>query len=556
MLRFAALMGLVILLAARAFAGADDDFIAVYNLIQQADASRDAGQVGAARRAYADAQQKLAELHRSYPTWNERVIAYRQRYVAEKLAALPPDPNAAEPARPAAPATAPGVPAAELAPSGEVISQFNALNAQIAQLANEKKLLEAKLREALSAQPAPVDPRELQQAVERISTLQETNKVLLASLEQQQAERKNLVDKVVAEEAQSALNEANRQLLDQKLGANALAKEKAALEAELKRLQDGELKQLKGENRTLKSQVGELKSDTERGKQIADLSARLAKLQTKLDETSQQNEQLILDKGKLEKQLSDLRARQSEESIVRLSKLETDLAVARADASRINAHAEEVALQLQKEKGARTRLEEDNKSLTARVTALTDQLAAAKQAETSLAAEKAERAELEAQLKLAEERLAATRLVAAPPTDKAGAAAAAADPALVAQLKLLENEASRLRDSVRESFARESELKTLLTESDGQRVRLEQEKTDLLQKLKSAEQAAAATPRAADARTIRSLEAKVHDLEKQRDRLARKLAAASEKAAEAQDAVRRSRLGSPRDRAVEFRQGR
>ena len=548
-------MGLVIVLAARAFAGADDDFIAVYNLIQQADVSRDAGQVGAARRAYADAQQKLAELHRSYPTWNERVIAYRQRYVAEKLAALPPDPNAAEPAKPAAPVTAPGVPAAELAPSGEVISQFNALNSQIAQLANEKKLLEAKLREALSAQPAPVDPRELQQAVERISTLQETNKVLLATLEQQQAERKNLVDKVVAEEAQSALNEANRQLLDQKLGANALAKEKAALEAELKRLQDGELKQLKGENRTLKSQVGELKSDTERGKQIADLSARLAKLQTKLDETSQQNEQLILDKGKLEKQLNDLRARQSEESIVRLNKLETDLAVARADAGRINAHAEEVALQLQKEKGARTRLEEDNKSLTARVTALTDQLAAAKQVETSLAAEKAERAELEAQLKLAEERLAATKLVAAPPTDKGGAAVAA-DPALVAQLKLLENEASRLRDSVRESFARESELKTLLTESDGQRVRLEQEKADLLQKLKSAEQAAAATPRAADARTIRSLEAKVHDLEKQRDRLAKKLAAASEKAAEAQDAVRRSRLGSPRDRAVEFRLGR
>ncbi len=549
-------MGLVIALATRAFAGADDDFIVVYNLIQQADTSRDTGQVSVARRGYAEAQQKLAELRRSYPTWNERVIAYRLRYVAEKLASLPPDPNAAEPSKDPAPPAAPGVPASELAPSGEVISQFNALNAQISQLAGDKKLLESKLREALSAQPAPVDPKEFQQAVERISTLQETNKVLLATLEQQQAERKNLVDKVVAEEAQSALNEANRQLLDQKLGANALAKEKAALEAELKRLQDGELKQLKGENRTLKSQVGELKTDTERGKQIADLSARLTKLQAKLDETSQQNEQLILDKGKLEKQVNDLRARQSEESIVRMNKLETDLAVARADASRINAHAEEVAVQLQKEKGVRTRLEEDNKSLTARVTALTDQLAAAKQVETALAAEKAERTELEAQLKLAEERLAATKLAGPPPTDKNGATAAASDPTLVAQLKLLETEALRLRDSVRESFARESELKTLLTESDGQRLRLEQEKTDLLQRLKTAEQAAAATPRATDTRAIRSLEAKVHDLEKQRDQLAKKLAAASQQATDAQDAVRKYRLGSPRDRAVEFRQGR
>jgi hypothetical protein len=116
--------------------------------------------------------------------------------------------------------------------------------------------------------------------------------------------------------------------------------------------------------------------------------------------------------------------------------------------------------------------------------------------------------------------LAATRLAGAPATDKGGAPATASDPALATQLKLLENEATRLRDSVRESFARESELKTLLTESDGQRVRLEQEKTDLLQRLKSSEQLAAATPRAADARTIRSLEAKVRDLEKQRDQLA------------------------------------
>ncbi|HTH50244.1 MAG TPA: hypothetical protein VMB21_22215 [Candidatus Limnocylindria bacterium] len=556
MLRFAALMGLVVALALRARAGADDDFIAVYTLIQQADTSRESGQLSVARRAYSDAQLKLTELRRSYPTWNERVIAYRLRYVAEKLAALPPDPAAAEPASATPAPTAPGTPATELAPSGEVITQFNALNAQISQLAADKKLLEARLREALTAQPAPVDPRELQQAVERISTLQQTNKVLLASLEQQQAERKNLVEKVVAEEAQAALNEANRKLLDQQLGAGTLAKEKAALEAQLKQLQEGELKELKGENRTLKSQVGELKSDTERGRQIADLSARLAKLQTRLDETLRQNETLIVDKGKLEKQLNDMKARQTEESVVRMSKLETDLAVARADASRINAHAEDVALQLQKEKGVRGRLEEDNQALTARVSALTDQLAAAKSLETALAAEKTERAEVEAQLKLAEERLAATRLAAAPPEGKAGSPALAADPALGAQVKLLEAEASRLRDSVRDSRARETEMKTVLAESNVQRARLEEEKVDLLRRLKSAELAAAATPRAADARAIRSLESKVRELEKQRDELSKKLTTASQKAVTEQAAARKSRLGSPRDRVVEFHQGR
>ena len=548
MLRFVALMGLVAALAARAFAGADDDFIIVYNLIQQGDTSREAGQPAVARRAYADAQQKLAELRRSYPTWNERVIAYRIRYVAEKLAALPAGEPVPEVTRTEPATTAPGVPAGELAPSGEVITQFNALNAQISQLAGDKKLLEAKLREALTAQPAPVDPRELQQAVDRISTLQETNKVLLATLEVQQAERKNLVEKVVAEEAQAALNEANRQLLDQKLGANALAKEKAALETQLK--------QLKGENRTLTSQVGELKTDTERGKQIADLSARLAKLQTRLDETVQQNEVLIVDKGKLEKQLNELRARQTEESVLRMNKLETDLAVARADASRLSAHAEDVALLLQKEKGVRGRLEEDNKALTTRVSALTDQLAAAKSLETALATEKTERAEVEAQLKLAEERLAATKLAAAATEGKAGSAAPAADPALGAQVKLLEAEASRLRDSVRESHTRETEMKTVLAESNVQRARLEEEKVDLLRRLKSAEQAAAATPRAADARAIRSLESKVRELEKQREELSKKLATVSQKAVTEQAAARKNRLGSPRERVVEFHQGR
>lgn len=556
MLRFAARMGLIAALAVHAFAGADDDFIAIYNLIQQGDTSKDTGQLSIARRAYSDAQQKLGELRRSYPTWNERVIAYRLRYVAEKLASLPPDDATAEPAKNSPSPTAHGTPAGELAPSGEVITQFNALNAQITQLATDKKLLEAKLREALTAQPAPVDPRELQQAVERISTLQETNKVLLASLEQQQAERKNLVEKVVAEEAQAALNAANRQILDQKLGADALAKEKAALEAELKRLQDGELKQLKGENRTLKSQVGELKSDTEKGKQIADLSARLAKLQTRLDETVSQNEVLIADKAKLEKQLNDIRARQTEESIVRVNKLETDLAVAKADASRLSAQAEGIAVQLQKEKGIRGQLEEDNKALTARVTALTDQLAAAKTLETALAAEKTERAEVEAQLKAAEERLAAAKLVGTPSSGKPGEAAPTSDPALVAQLRVLETEATRLRDSVRESHARETEMKNLLTESNGQQARLEQEKTDLLKRLKAAEVAAAATPRAADTRTIRSLESKVRDLEKQREQLAKKLTLASQQAVADQTAARKNRLGAPRDRVVDFHLGR
>ena len=561
MLRSAVLSVLAVALLCRASAGADDDFIAAYNLIQQSDTFRETGQAGSARRGYAEALTRLRELQRSYPTWNERVIAYRLRYVAEKIGTLP-----ETAASGAAPADADAAPTAtttvrdpsELAPSGEVITQFNTLNTQITQLAADKKLLEAKLREALTAQPVPVDPRELQQAVEKISALQVTNKVLLASLEQQQAERKNLVEKVVAEEAQKALNDANRHLLAQKSGAAALAKEKADLEAALKRLQDGDLKQLKGENSTLKSQVTELRSETERGKLVADLSARLGKLQLKLDDTAKQNEQLLADKSKLEKQVDDLRARQSEEGIARINKLETDLAVARADAGRNAAKAEDIAVALDKEKTTRGRLEQDNRTLTARVTALTGELAAAKALETALAAEKTERAEVEAQLKAAEERLAATRL-AAPVPAKPGAAPeppSAGDAAVIAQLRVLEGETTRLRGSLRDSHARETELKTLLAEADGQRIRLEQDKVGLMKRLALAEQAAAATPAAKDGRTIRTLEAKVRELEQQRDTLAKKLVAAGRRVGTQLAAARTSRLGSPRDRVVEFYQER
>ncbi|MEI6358177.1 MAG: hypothetical protein WCP53_13915 [Verrucomicrobiota bacterium] len=562
MFRTAVLLALASALLWRASAGADDDFIAAYNLIQQSDTFRETGQVSSARRGYGEALSRLRDLQRSYPTWNERVIAYRLRYVTEKLGALPETPAAA--ALPAGSDATPTVAAtvrdpSELAPSGEVITQFNTLNTQITQLATEKKLLEAKLREALTAQPVPIDPRELQQAVERIGALQVTNKVLLASLEQQQAERKNLVDKVVAEEAQKALNEANRQLLAQKSGAAALAKEKTDLEAALKRLQEGDLKQLKGENSTLKSQVNELRSETERGKLVADLSARLGKLQIKLDDTAKQNGQLLADKAKLEKQVDDLRARQSEESIVRFNKLETDLAVARADAGRNAAKAEDIAVALDKEKSARGQLEQDNRTLTSRVTVLTGQLTAAKALEAALAAEKTERAEVEAQLKTAEERLAATRL-AAPTVAKTGGAIAeppsAGDAALTAQLRLLEGETTRLRGSLRDSHARETELKTLVAEADGQRIRLEQDKTVLMKRLALAEQAAAATPSAKDGRIIRTLEAKVRELEQQRDTLAKKLAAASRRVGTQLAAARSSRLGSPRDRVVEFYQER
>jgi hypothetical protein len=538
-------------LPGRVWAGADDDFIAIYNLIQQADSFRETGQVATAREAYGNAQRRLRELQRGYPTWNERVVNYRLRYVAEKMAALPESASRATPEPlPVTPRLDPGP-----APAGEVIEQFNSLTAEIGRLTSDKKLLEARLREALTAQPAPVDPREFQQAVEKIASLQATNRVLVTDLEKQQADRKNLVERVVAEEARAALNEANRQLLAQKTAASALQKERGELESQLKKLQDGELRQLKNDNATLKSQVTELRSDTERGRQVADLTARLGKLQAKMEEATRVNEQLGADKAKLEKQLDDIRSHQTEESIVRLNKLQTDLAVARAEAGRNAAKAEEIVGQLTREKSVRIRLEQDNQTLTARVSALTGQLEAAKSLEAALVTERTERAEVEAQLKAAERRLAA---VSAPrPAAGPGRVdAPAVDPAATAQLKLLEGEAVRLREALRDSHARESEIRTLLSEAEGQRLRAVQERTELARRLAQAEQLAAASPRAEDAKTIRSLEQRVRALERQRDELSRRILSANQRLTSQQAAARLQWNRTPRERAADFRVNR
>lgn len=508
--------------------GADDAFIRVYNLIQQADAHRETGQTSAARDAYAEAKEGLEVIRRNYPAWNERVVGYRIRYVGERLEALKSIPGAESRPQvgPRAPANGSSntAPTTALAPQGEVIAQFEQLNLQIERLAADKKLLEAKLREALTAQPAPVDPREFQSAIERITALQTTNKVLLASLEQQQAERRNLVDKVVAEEARAALNEANKSLLDQKVAAGRIEKQKQEIEARLKELQAGPLQNLQKENSTLKQQVSELKSDTERGKQVADLSARLSRLQIDLEETRKRNSALASEKAGLERQLEEIRARSSEESLTRIRQLESSLALAKANAERSVASAEQIAGALAKEKQARTDLELANQVLKTKVGELTrgseQRAQAVKTLEAALAAEKAEREAVRAELAAAERKLAAATAA----TTNSAAVDANVRSAEVATLR---TEVWKLRGSLKDGASREAELKSTLATEREFRERLAREKAALEKRLEAALKSGPSpeTPASAKDATkaLAKMETRVRKLEEERDALQQRL---------------------------------
>jgi len=546
-----------LLLAGVVWAGPDDDFVEIYQLIQSTDAARESGRFAEAREGYLRAQKLLQDLKRGHPTWNERVIAYRLRYVSEKLAILP-EPDPATPATPDRPAGA--TPAPTMPVEGEVVNQLRTLHSEIGQLRGEKQLLEAKLREALTAQPAPVDPRELQAAADRITQLQATNRFLTERLEVQQAERRNLVDQVLVEEARKALQAANEQLAVQTDKVVELERLRHSANEELQRLRSGDLQRLESENNALKSQVGELAASTDRGEQIANLAERVARLQTGLDAAQKENETLLAARATLERDLEDLRARQTEESLVRVRQLETDLAFARAEGERQGVRAVQLETRLQQEQGLRGVLERDNRSLSNRVAELTARGEDFDAVQRQLAAEREEREELEAQLQAADARLAALRTSSRPADGTVGSevpAAAPGDPAAppdaAARLEPLEAEAARLREALRQSRTRQNELLAAVAESEKSKARWERERQELLQSLKSLQGGPAARELATARKTIGTLESRVQRLEQERDALARRLGQLTRKSQNELQVARRLRMGSPREEAVRFR---
>jgi hypothetical protein len=68
--------------------GPDEQYVRIYQLVQEADRLNDSGQGRAAATKYIEAQEALTRFRGIYPGWNERVINYRLDYVATKLAPL------------------------------------------------------------------------------------------------------------------------------------------------------------------------------------------------------------------------------------------------------------------------------------------------------------------------------------------------------------------------------------------------------------------------------------------------------------------------------------
>lgn len=163
----------------------DDKYLKIYSLLEEADKLGGAGDTRQAVPKYLEVQNAIKELQASNPDWNSKLLTYRLDYISSRLEAL---------TKKAATNLSPATVQSETSEQAAT-RQLKALQGEISRLAAQNSLLEAKLREALSVQPAAADPRELTKAEERIKALQKERDLLAVSLEQAAARQASTATK-------------------------------------------------------------------------------------------------------------------------------------------------------------------------------------------------------------------------------------------------------------------------------------------------------------------------------------------------------------------------
>lgn len=288
---------------ARAQQAADDQYLVIHGLMEQGDALAGQGALAAAGTAYADALAQLQNFQKLFPNWHPDIVRFRLDDLAQKAAVFksPPVPTTAPPAKAETPApvTTENIRGLQ--------SLVDSLQAQLQSAVTENASLQARLREALAAQPATADPGELAAAREQIRSLMKENDLLKAS----HAAPKKTVAANTNELARALQQKADyaQKFSTAQARAETLAAENAALRENLSAATNAEsaaLHRLRGENEKLRDQTtallaaaasapdakkisAELKAARS---QIADLQAAVADAQKKLRDLTQSRGEL------------------------------------------------------------------------------------------------------------------------------------------------------------------------------------------------------------------------------------------------------------------------
>lgn len=165
-----------------------EEYVSIYRLINKGDEALDAGLRSEAAEFYNDARQNLVAFKDNYPSWNRQVIHFRLKYLDEKLANLPPvddfSPILSIADDGASASESGGVPSSELDKQTKLLEgQLAAANEQLRQLTADNALLLSKLREAMSARPADLNPAEFQKAKTKILELEKEKELIEVHLQ-------------------------------------------------------------------------------------------------------------------------------------------------------------------------------------------------------------------------------------------------------------------------------------------------------------------------------------------------------------------------------------
>lgn len=270
--------------------GLDDQYVQIFSLIQEADALS-AAQPAKALAKYVEAQNTLLRIQKGTPDWNPKVVAFRLAYVAAKIGGI--STNAPAPIVTAGANTNKVVPAGTNAPPAptqppsvtpELQAQIASLNEQVHQLQADRIVMEAKLKEALSIQPAQADPAELAKAQDRIKTLQKENELLKSAVEAEKS--KPAVDTQAMETAKQSQAETARQLEEQKQVVARLTIERDVLQNKVKAGSgsSSDLSALQAENQLLKQKLATTQQQpapsNDAVKKLSEAQAQLATLQS------------------------------------------------------------------------------------------------------------------------------------------------------------------------------------------------------------------------------------------------------------------------------------
>lgn len=276
--------------------GPDDQFLRIYALIQQGDTLRTDGRSADAQAIYREALSLLLQLEKDYPHWNDSIVEYRKSYLEERVGSQPTQPAAA--AASVAPATTSTNP------------QLVAIQEELNQIKAERDRLQAKLREALSAQPAGVDPRELVQANERLSALEKTNATLREELVIRDQKLAAAPDLARLTEAQKALDEARQNLARQTQAVTVMALENDSLRKQLQEATERVAAKAKPEeSQAAKRNEQQLAAAN---KQLAELGDRTKKLEQELDAERSRTQALQAEKDTFERRVAELRTQLAE----------------------------------------------------------------------------------------------------------------------------------------------------------------------------------------------------------------------------------------------------